>query len=139
MSLGSWLTPHLMSPFHQNQICRLSHFPVSGQVSDLYENKLHLLKQDKRGELCLYRRKLSREQMETVSEQLQGACLLSQEMLPVTQGLSQELHGDPKGFPESASESTGTQSPLRPFPALLWHFWTHKQEWKSSVKISFLG
>lgn len=34
------LTPHLMSPFHQNQICRLTYFPVSGQDSDLYENKL---------------------------------------------------------------------------------------------------
>lgn len=34
------LTLHLMSPFHQNQICRLTYFPVSGQDSDLYENKL---------------------------------------------------------------------------------------------------
>ena len=34
------LTPHLNSPFHQNQIRRLPYFPVSGQDSDLYENKL---------------------------------------------------------------------------------------------------
>lgn len=37
---GSGLTLHLRSPFHQNHICCLTYFPVSGQVGDVYENNL---------------------------------------------------------------------------------------------------